>query len=116
MQLVFVSSAAPGLTAADLDAIAGRARARNEAAGITGLLLHRDPYFYGVLEGGRRQVFARMEEIITDRRHSRLRILREEGIRSRRFDNWSFGALPASSHRSVTAPEDFIWNLSQRLK
>jgi hypothetical protein len=116
VQLVYVSSAAPGLSAADLEAIANRSRARNESAGLTGLLLHQGPYFYGVLEGERRRLFARMEEIITDRTHSRLRILREESIPSRRFENWSFGMLPAQDNGAVTPPEDFIWNLSRRLR
>jgi hypothetical protein len=116
LQLVYVSSAAADLTEADLDAIACRSRARNEAAGLTGLLLHRDPFFYGVLEGDRRRIFARMEQIITDRRHSRLRILLEQTIPSRRFENWSFGALPASGHGADMAPEDFIWHLCRRLK
>jgi hypothetical protein len=57
-----------------------------------------------------------MEEIITDRRHNRLRILREESIPRRRFENWSFGTLPAASQGTVTVPEEFIWNLSRRLK
>ena len=116
MQLVYVSSAAAELTEADLDAIAARSGARNEAAGLTGLLLHQGPYFYGVLEGERRQLFARMEEIITDRTQSRLRILREESIPGRRFENWSFGVLPVSPEGTVTKPEDFIWNLSRRLR
>jgi FAD-dependent sensor of blue light len=116
VQLVYVSSAAADLTPADLDAVASRSRARNEAAGLTGLLLHQGPYFYGVLEGERRRLFARMEELITERCHGRLRILREEPIAGRRFRNWSFGTLPDSPEGTVTAPEDFIWNLSRRLK
>ena len=36
----------------------------------------------------------RMEAIIRDRRHSRVRVLREAAVPDRRFDNWSFGALP----------------------
>jgi Sensors of blue-light using FAD len=116
VQLVYVSSAAPDLSVADVQAIACRSRARNEAAGLTGLLLHQGPYFYGVLEGPRRRVFARMEDIITDRRHSQLRILREESVPDRRFENWTFGELPVANKDCVTAPEDFIWNLSRRLR
>ena len=78
VQLVYVSSAAPALGADDLDAIAARSATNNAALGITGFLMHNGAYFYGVLEGRRRHVFTRMEEIITDRRHSTLRIIREE--------------------------------------
>ena len=109
------ASAAPTLCEADLDAIAAVSRARNAAAGLTGLLLHQGDRFYGVLEGTQRRVFRRMETIITDRRHSALRILREEPIASRRFDNWSFGILPRSDAVAATRPEDFILNLSRRV-
>ena len=116
MQLVYVSSAAPGLTRDNLEAIAGSARARNAAAGLTGLLLHQGGSFYGVLEGPRTRVFQRMEAIITDRRHSGLRILREEPVAARRFANWSFGALPVSARRDDRdRSEDFIWSLAKRL-
>ena len=40
--------------------------------------------------------------IIADRRHSGLRILREEPIDSRRFANWSFGLLPGRGSPTVT--------------
>ena len=117
MQLVYVSSALPSLSAEDLDAIAAASRARNDAAGLTGLLLHQGRRFCGVLEGTERRVFGCMERIITDRRHFGLRILREEPITSRRFENWTFGMLPPvkSTADSAGTPEEFIWKLSQRL-
>jgi hypothetical protein len=94
IQLVYVSTAAPGLTADDLDAIAAASAARNAAAGITGLLIHQGDVFSGTLEGPERRVLARMEVIIRDPRHSRVRVLREAPISCRRFENWSFGSLP----------------------
>jgi hypothetical protein len=116
VQLVFVSSADPGLTSADLDAIATVSRARNTAAGLTGFLLYQGDSFYCVLEGPRHRVFQRMETIICDRRHSRVEILREDSVTNRRFDNWSFGILP-KGQRSPTAghPEAFIRSLAARL-
>jgi hypothetical protein len=119
VQLVYISTAAPALSAADLDAIAATSRARNEGAGLTGLLLHQGRSFYGVLEGPKRRVFARMERIITDPRHFRLRILHEEEVATRRFANWSFGVLPAvdpGPGRSVERPEEFIQSFAKRLK
>jgi len=117
VQLVYVSSAAPGLTAGDVVAIAEVSRARNDSAGLTGLLLHQGDSFYGVLEGPQRRVFQRMESIICDRRHSQLKILREEQAQARRFNNWSFGTLPRSAASTVTGhPEAFIRSLAARLK
>ena len=112
MQLVYVSSAAPASRRPISTPSPPVARREQRALGLTGLLLHQGAHFYGVLEGPRRQVFARMEEIITDRRHSRLRILREESIATRRFDNWSFGfCRRRRQHGARRRPEDFIWNL-----
>ncbi len=114
LQLAYVSSATASLTADDLDRIAEASTRNNESAGLTGLLLHQGNSFYGIVEGPRRRVFARMEVIITDRRHFALRILREEPIASRRFENWSFGTLPRSPD-IAGSPEDFIRTLSRRL-
>jgi Sensors of blue-light using FAD len=55
-----------------------------------------------------------MEAIATDRRHSGLRILREEPIPERRFENWSFGLFPAGGDVAAGDPERFILRLSQR--
>ena len=118
IRLVYVSAAASTLTTADFDAIAASAEARNCAAAVTGLLLHQGRSFYGVLEGPRRRVFERMERIITDPRHTSVKILLEADVTARRFENWSFGALPTvtgSAGRAMTG-EDFIRTLSRRLK
>jgi hypothetical protein len=116
VQLVYVSCAASGLTPDDLEAIAAVSRARNAAAGLTGLLLHQGGSFYGVLEGPRTRVFQRMEAIITDRRHAGLRILREEPVAARRFASWSFGTLPVPArHDDRDRSEHFIWSLAKRL-
>ena len=116
IQLVYASVAAPSLTAENLDDIAARSAARNAAAGITGLLLHQGDRFYGVMEGPQARVFQRMEVIITDRRHAEVRILREEAIPERRFENWSFGALPTLGPPGAGAPspEAFVLALSRR--
>jgi hypothetical protein len=57
-----------------------------------------------------------MEAIITDRRHSGVRILREERVAVRRFGNWSFGVLPAAARPDVVnGSEEFIRSLAKRL-
>jgi hypothetical protein len=95
LRLVYVSVAAPGLTAADLAAIAACSAERNRKAGLTGLLLYRGESFVGVLEGRSRVLFARMERIATDPRHARLDIRFEAPVADRRFETWSFGEVPA---------------------
>ena len=117
LRLVYVSISAPALDAEDLAAIAARSAARNRELGLTGLLMHNGQQFYGILEGPRRRVLACMERIITDRRHRGLRILREHPVETRRFDNWSFCPLPRpEAGWRGPAPEDFIQNLTRRLR
>jgi hypothetical protein len=101
------------LSQAELEAIAARSAARNAETDITGLLLHQDGRFYGVMEGPQNRVFRRMEVIITDRRHSGVRILREAPIAERRFESWTFGTLPLMSGHGAESPEAFVLNLSR---
>ena len=113
IQLVYASLASPSLGQPELELIATRSAANNARFEITGLLLHQDGHFYGVMEGPERRVFQRMEAIITDRRHSAVRILREVPIAERRFESWSFGALPLMSGHGAESPEDFVLNFSR---
>lgn len=94
IRLIFVSAATRPLEARELEAIAAASRRNNAARGLTGLLLFGGFRFYGVLEGLQRPLFARMERIITDPRHRRLVILREDAVETPRFANWSFGFIP----------------------
>jgi hypothetical protein len=108
VQIVYVSVAATPLTSDDLATMATRAGDLSQAARLTGLLLHRDSYFYAIVEGPRRRVLQRMEEIVAGRGERSLRILREEPISRRRFANWSFGALPESG-TEPSSPDAFLW-------
>ena len=118
IQLVYVSVAVPRLDPDQIDRVRVSSEARNAKLGITGLLLHQGSSFYGVLEGDRRRVFRLMERIITDPRHHDVQILRESPVSRRRFENWSFGAIPRGESGTLDriASDDFIHNLSKRLK
>jgi hypothetical protein len=96
VQIAYVSIAAAALTPAELEAMAAQAAARNADARVTGLLLHHGIYFYAILEGPRRRVLGRIEDIIAERKERELRILREQAVSRRRFENWTFGMLPTS--------------------
>ena len=118
IQLVYVSASIPGLAPEQIERIRVSSERDNARLGITGLLLHQGSSFYGVLEGDRRRVFQLMERIITDPRHRDVQILRESPVSRRRFENWSFGAIPrgVSGTLDRIASDDFIHNLSKRLK
>jgi hypothetical protein len=78
-------------------------------------LVHQGDTFSGTLEGPERRVLARMEVIIRDKRHSRVRVLREAPIQSRRFQNWSFGSLPEAND-GTDRGEGFILSLARGLR
>lgn len=108
VQIVYVSSAAAAMSADELDLLAERSRDRSASARLTGLLLRHGEHFYAVIEGPRRGVFKRIEEIIAEQGQRGLQILREEGIRARRFANWSYGVIPVTG-REGSAPSEFLW-------
>jgi Sensors of blue-light using FAD len=107
VQVVYVSSAAGAMSAAERAALAAQARARSASARLTGLLLHHGEHYYAVIEGPRRRVLQRIEEIIAEQGQRGLRILREEAIRARRFANWSDGVIPAEA--GAASPDEFLW-------
>ncbi len=114
--MVYVSRARESVGPDDLEAIAAASERGNRACGLTGLLLHGGGRFYGVLEGPRRQVLARMERIIIDPRHHSLRIMREDDVRAQRFANWSFADIGQHGGRDapVDALENFILRVATR--
>lgn len=67
------------------------------------------------MEGPRRRVFQRIEEIIADQSQRGIRILREEPIRHRRFSNWTFGSLPGGQV-DPDYPSEFLWTFCARLE
>ncbi|MFT3974388.1 MAG: BLUF domain-containing protein [Amaricoccus sp.] len=113
IQLVYTSGGGLPLDARELHCLAEELQLVNARAGLTGLLLHQGDSFYGVLEGSQRRIFSRIERMIADPRLGRVRVLKEEAIASRRFDNWSFGALPPMQAPSDAA-EAFILHLARR--
>ena len=115
IQLVYVSSAAPGLTQRDLDAIARTSAARNERAGITGLLIHQGGVFSGTLEGPERRVLARMEVVIRDPRHSRVRVLREAPVSEPPLRELVLRILPGVGD-GTECGEGFILSLARGLR
>ncbi len=117
LRLIWLSRAAGSLTSRDLDRIEERSRFHNGCAGITGMLIAQEPHFYGIMEGPGDRLLARMEVIVTDRRHQGVCILREEAVTVHRFASWRLFRLPAlpASCMNDPLPIDFIFELSRRL-
>jgi hypothetical protein len=87
--LVYVSSAKPGFGRAQMRVLLERSRLKNEAMGITGLLLHHEGKLLQVLEGRERAVRALFERVQADNRHAGVTVLREEELPARQYPQWA---------------------------
>lgn len=91
MQVVYVSFSTRTLSETELEELLFNFRIRNKNRGITGLLLYNDLSYMQVIEGNRDVVYALLEKIKKDSRHTNLVILLEKPIVDRSFPNWSMG-------------------------
>ncbi|OII15357.1 hypothetical protein BIU96_09020 [Curtobacterium sp. MCBA15_008] len=82
------------------------ARLRNEALGVSGILLAKDGRFMQLLEGPAFSVDDRFQVIAKDRRHGEVKSLIREDIERRRFDGWSM-AYRSLDDADVAAEEGF---------
>jgi hypothetical protein len=96
INLVYVSHAVDGFTPAGLVELLYESRANNDRLGITGFLVYRHQTFIQILEGPRTVVHELYERIAADARHNEIRLLLEEEIPSRRFEQWSMGHEPVT--------------------
>lgn len=94
--LVYISDAADDFTPARLVELLHESRTNNDRLGITGFLVYRDGTFIQILEGRRDDVRALYERISRDARHRGIRIVLEEEIDARRFEQWSMGHEPVT--------------------
>ena len=95
--LVYESQALVPLTAAELTALLQQARAHNQQAHITGLLLHTpEGRFFQILEGEDADVRELYyQHILSDPRHYKCRVLGEGNCAERSFADWSMGVRVA---------------------
>lgn len=91
VRCLYASRAVAPLTGAVMDAILEASRRNNPRLGITGMLCVSDEFFIQVLEGGRDAVCELYKTIITDPRHTSVRMLVYEEITERRFGHWTMG-------------------------
>ncbi|KQQ66243.1 BLUF domain-containing protein [Microbacterium sp. Leaf320] len=91
VSLVYCSSATRPFDEQELARLLEVSRARNSARDITGMLLYRGGEFVQILEGPRSDVEELMEAIGRDPRHRDVRVLIEEPLHERRFDEWTMG-------------------------
>lgn len=97
LQLVYLSTATPGLMAQDVARILIKSRGNNRADGITGLLYHDGRRFLQALEGSDAPVECAFVRISADPRHSGVRLLSRRQVDEREFGVWAMASRPFGS-------------------
>lgn len=92
-RLLYASRPVQAPTEDDLAQLMGQARQRNEAHGVTGVLVYGDGVYLQVLEGGRGALSALYARLQRDERHRDLQLLGAGDIDQRRFGHWSLGVV-----------------------
>ena len=89
LQLVYVSTAAPGVTEAEVQRILARSRANNARDLLTGLLYFDGQCFMQVLEGEPDRLEQAYARITADPRHRAQVVVSRRTIPAREFGNWA---------------------------
>ncbi|AWW75621.1 hypothetical protein CD351_14380 [Erythrobacter sp. KY5] len=100
--LTYQSRATFRPTAADLRELAWKARSRNHALGVTGMLLYDRGRFFQTLEGPPESLKSLWDSISKDQRHTDIEILSEHIIPARLFGAWDL----LSCHGDVADDSD----------
>ena len=101
-QIVYTSSARQEFAVADLKKLLLGARMRNNAVGVTGMLVFHDGTFLQALEGENRAVNEIFASIQNDPRHGDLTVLhRGPGPEQRVFGEWSMGFADFSGAAAI---------------
>ncbi len=97
-------SKSTGSAESQLNNILATARARNQRDHISGVLLYGKETFLQVLEGKPENVHALYQDIIRDKRHTDIKIILEDRIENRLFENWSM-AYVALINEAISPPD-----------
>ena len=93
VRLMYASRAVSTVNQEALQVILRQCKAKNPAAGITGVLCYSEGIYLQVLEGGRSAVNAVYNRIAADQRHTQVELMSYHEIGERRFAGWSMGQV-----------------------
>ncbi len=91
ISLTYLSTATEPFSESELTELLTTSRAKNHAAGLTGMLLYAGGHFIQTLEGRGDDVDAAFGHIERDQRHRDVIVALREPARERRFADWSMG-------------------------
>jgi Sensors of blue-light using FAD len=88
------------LASVDLNDILEKARTKNAAHGVTGLLISRPNSFFQLLEGTKSEVLSIFQKIAVDSRHDNIKVLFEVEMENatRIFPSWQMGSITGSGN------------------
>lgn len=104
LSLTYFSTASGVMAKDDLLALLDHVRTKNEALGLTGMLLYSDGSFVQTLEGPQDVVEDAFGRIAADRRHRDVFVALREDIEQRAFPDWSMGFREVSKEESESLP------------
>ena len=102
--MIYRSSAVERLPQRQLIELLRLSRIKNEARGLTGMLLYRDGTYLQFLEGQRRDIGELLDRLRRDPRHRDIRILRQGTLPERLFPDWSMAFKNLAGLRSSQVP------------
>ncbi|MEO8017436.1 MAG: BLUF domain-containing protein [Pseudomonadota bacterium] len=107
---IYASRGSEPMSDADVQALLERARRKNFALGVTGMLLHIEGSFFQVLEGREAAVDSIYEVIARDSRHDRMTQIIREPLAQRSFGEWSMGfaSVPSAEAQRAVDENDFF--------
>ena len=110
VHLIYSSEAATPLSEEQLGDLMKSVRAKNAAAGVSGILLLIERSFFQLLEGDPTVVDPLFEKIKGDARHGHVIKLIREPIEQREFEDWSMGLARVQSKELAALPgfNDFL--------
>ncbi|MEH6517193.1 MAG: BLUF domain-containing protein [Halioglobus sp.] len=92
-QVIYISRAAYGFSAAELHELAAISARKNQLQGITGALLFIDHCFIQIIEGEEHSMSDLLDKLEVDPRHHDMRIISDHLEDSRHFSDWSMGLV-----------------------
>ncbi len=103
-------SAQRSFSAVELEQLLEVCRRNNGNAGVTGMLLYKDPWFFQVLEGEPAALQALYDKIGLDKRHTRIMKIIQEPIEARDFGEWTMGraGLSLKELKRIPGLNDFF--------
>ena len=102
IEIIYLSRPGPGMSQAAIVEILEVAQKKNDALGITGLLLYDGQHFLQVLEGPAEAVWEVYADILADPRHVDVVTVHEGPIARRMFERWGM------AYRRVDIDSDIL--------